>query len=1513
MKRAFEIVMFLSFLWLAFVPGNASGQVSSPCTDMEPPFITTGAKPNILIILDNSGSMADTFQSGGSGVTKISAAKSTLISVIQTLGAKANFGLMTFTQSGSPQGAAQGNLNIGVGDVNPADPGNQYSAIISQINSVTPNGITPTPGVFQAALNYFNSAATPIQFKCQKNFIVLITDGLPNTNFKYVQESPDGREDIMNQAVFGIEELYGTQQNSTVLTATDSSSSTTYYANPDPTTATKDRVNTSYYITTFSTWGFTWTNVSHTFGDGSKNNDISIPTYCLGVGGSVNHELDLMAKAGGTAINGQAILASDATAFIQAMQNIMASIIANVAAGSSVSTIATTSQDGDNMLQGVFYPEKSFGGTGISWPGYLYDWWYTIQQPTTSTMLTSIREDNNGNLPYLLPSVGGTSGPAYTAPDYFLDLQNDYILYYNFNPSSSANPLSIDLFQDTSGNGTSVKSVGYTNGYQLDALTPLWEAGKLLWKTAPASRTIYTPDSTDSGYNPSITGSTGLVSFDTTDTTLTSTSSSPLGNPTTNASSFDACLSPTQPASSATPLNNLINYVRGLDFPNTYCSNGTTLQSPLTRCSSSNPCTSTTYNQCAAQPTSCRNRTVGLCTDNSGNNITNIGCVTTADCTTAGLTGSSSCVTGLCADSSGKYTSPATPCTTNSSCGSGSCISTTWKLGDIVYSTPKVKVNYSYCYDTNTHQFNNSTTTCTQNSDCTAGCTSGDTCTCSPGQDLVFVGANDGMLHAFQSGALTTSGTGITTTTIAKLTSASSAPMGSELWAFVPTNSLPYLRCLAPLNTCHLYYNDLTPYITTMTVDNDYCATGSSGSYSFTSTPCDQDSACAGGQVCVSKGQQTKIVLIGGMRLGGGASGYYCTNADHVSSGWACNSTDEPCPTGTKSVPNYYCNNGSQTNSVKCVNTANCSSYSSYPNCGPATGQCQNSGGTTNGYVCSGTSDCSSYNYGTCTGKKCVNSAGKSNGKSCTSNSNCATYVYTTCAKLAPTTAVNGYCVDSTGATGWQTCSSKTDCTTAYAGTFTSDCLPFSTCSFISNIPSDTCSSSSLASLSSSTNDGTATSYTPPSSQNCTGLSSYYALDITNPNSPKLLWEYSNPLMGFSYSGPAVIHKWLNPTTMTGNQYDVMFLSGPTNPYNGSSALPLRAFVLKLNPITLKIDSVTQALTNQQVDNASGGRLFTTGFSVGTDTYTDYVAFGYTSSNSTQTSWGGGVGLVYTGATNPPVGSTSTITPVVDGDKGRNPAYWTYDVKTFSNVPQAPITAQVANESCFGKTYLFAGSGKYFYGTDQDIPSGNSNVNFLTALPFTCDNLFTATSCQAHTLAAVSTSSGNACTSADTAGVQSSSVLNNGWIYSLPDADTTNNWLKERMITDPTTYPTAGLVFFTSSQPTSDPCSYGGRSEEWAFNCATGGPITDTSCGAGYTATSLLADLYLQTSTGAVYSISNSKSGSSGNQPLTFSNNGGRSSQYVVGTPPESSLPLSTAPATGGGSGVGQMILWIER
>ena len=141
----------------------------------------------------------------------------------------------------------------------------------------------------------------------------------------------------------------------------------------------------------------------------------------------------------------------------------------------------------------------------------------------------------------------------------------------------------------------------------------------------------------------------------------------------------------------------------------------------------------------------------------------------------------------------------------------------TWRLGDIIYSTPAVvsrpMENYDEIY-----------------SDPTYGVferkyARGDGATVQPRPTVVYVGGNDGMLHAFNAGSYKAGddrATGdrrehgrYTTDYPSYFTSALgySPELGEEIWTFVPRNLLPHLQWLQDPNYTHVYYVDLKPKI----------------------------------------------------------------------------------------------------------------------------------------------------------------------------------------------------------------------------------------------------------------------------------------------------------------------------------------------------------------------------------------------------------------------------------------------------------------------------------------------------------------------------------------------------------------------------------------------------------------------------------------------------------------------------------------------------------------------------
>lgn len=120
-------------------------------------------------------------------------------------------------------------------------------------------------------------------------------------------------------------------------------------------------------------------------------------------------------------------------------------------------------------------------------------------------------------------------------------------------------------------------------------------------------------------------------------------------------------------------------------------------------------------------------------------------------------------------------------------------ITNTWKLGDIISSTPKIQSsipvnNYYNSYsDTSYDSFVKTASYKARNA--------------------VYVGANDGMLHAFSLGKITAKNKAYEKAAIA---ADGANPLGSELWAYIPSNALPYLRYLADPNYEHIFTVDLT-------------------------------------------------------------------------------------------------------------------------------------------------------------------------------------------------------------------------------------------------------------------------------------------------------------------------------------------------------------------------------------------------------------------------------------------------------------------------------------------------------------------------------------------------------------------------------------------------------------------------------------------------------------------------------------------------------------------------------
>lgn len=103
-------------------------------------------------------------------VTRIQVAKPAVISIIQN-NPNIRFGIMNYAFDHGPDG--------------PTSPiGSSQATLINDINNIVGDSWTPLAETMVSAAEYFQGNArdgspSPIQYECQKNFLVVVTDGLP--------------------------------------------------------------------------------------------------------------------------------------------------------------------------------------------------------------------------------------------------------------------------------------------------------------------------------------------------------------------------------------------------------------------------------------------------------------------------------------------------------------------------------------------------------------------------------------------------------------------------------------------------------------------------------------------------------------------------------------------------------------------------------------------------------------------------------------------------------------------------------------------------------------------------------------------------------------------------------------------------------------------------------------------------------------------------------------------------------------------------------------------------------------------------------------------------------------------------------------------------------------------------------------------------------------------------------------------------------------------------------------
>lgn len=120
-----------------------------------------GAKPNIMLLLDDSGSMSDIVPNSG-GRSRQQVLQNSLPTVINRYGNKINWGLVSFNNS-----SLSYNLKLGT----------DYSTVANAIRNFQIGGTTPTITSYLKAVDMLNDG---IKYRCQKSYLVLLSDGDSN-------------------------------------------------------------------------------------------------------------------------------------------------------------------------------------------------------------------------------------------------------------------------------------------------------------------------------------------------------------------------------------------------------------------------------------------------------------------------------------------------------------------------------------------------------------------------------------------------------------------------------------------------------------------------------------------------------------------------------------------------------------------------------------------------------------------------------------------------------------------------------------------------------------------------------------------------------------------------------------------------------------------------------------------------------------------------------------------------------------------------------------------------------------------------------------------------------------------------------------------------------------------------------------------------------------------------------------------------------------------------------------
>ena len=424
--------------------------------------------------------------------------------------------------------------------------------------------------------------------------------------------------------------------------------------------------------------------------------------------------------------------------------------------------------------------------------------------------------------------------------------------------------------------------------------------------------------------------------------------------------------------------------------------------------------------------------------------------------------------------------------------------------------------------------------------------------------------------------------------------------------------------------------------------------------------------------------------------------------------------------------------------------------------------------------------------------------------------------------------------------------------------------------------------------------------------------SAYFVLDITNPEvAPTLLMSFTDEGLGLTTSLPTVVR--INPTTggEVSNalaKWYMVFGSGPTG-YGGGATQLANVFAVDLaaGPGPYTSIGASASYRHSLVQRFPVGILWNSyigdmaSFDRNLDYRTDAVYFGRVAHDGSLP-WRGKLYRLTLGETvtgsNPPVFGTQAASAwgiASGGDRIPTEILDTFTgtcaptpctAPTIELGPVATAPGIVVDDTA--KVWVFAGTGRYYSAADKTDTTPQYFVGVKdSVLNVTCTQS-TGTNCQDNDLLNVSSAtvcivgqglcgqSGGTDQVTGVTGVttftglvdkiQGNAVLSipakDGWYTALPQSGTANG---ERVLASPVVF--GGIVYFPTFIPTNDICASSGTSYLYALYYKTGTAYSDPILGTGATPKVSLGEGL------AFGGVTHIGSGSDGGKPLKICNN----------------------------------------